>query len=91
MEKVNNFQLGKVKPRIIGSFYLIFCQFQLGVAYERVAYKKSVWFIYNFTVYYRGVFLYLLLVLWNCEDNFFIEHYFFQEGAHIFYMFTDAG
>ena len=42
MEKVNNFQLGKVKPRITGSFYLIFCQFQLGVAYERVAYKKSV-------------------------------------------------
>ena len=37
MEKVNDFQLEKVKPRVIGSFYLIFCQFQLGVADKRVA------------------------------------------------------
>ena len=63
MEKANNFQLGKVKPRIIGSFYLIFCQFQLGVAYERVAYKKACDLFITLQCIIGGFFLYLLLVL----------------------------
>ena len=38
--KVNNFR--KFSLRVLLSFCLIFCQFQPGVAYKSVAYKKRV-------------------------------------------------
>ena len=41
MEEGNNFQIEKVQPQGSASiFCLIFCQFQPGVAYESVTYKK---------------------------------------------------
>ena len=41
MKKVNNFQKAKVQPQGLCSFRLIFCEFQPGVAYKSVAYKKA--------------------------------------------------
>ena len=41
MKKANNFQTAKVQPRGVVSFCLFFCQFQPGVAYKSVAYKKK--------------------------------------------------
>ena len=38
MKKENNFH---VQPHAFAKRLLIFCQFQLGVAYESVAYKKA--------------------------------------------------
>ena len=45
MKKVNNFQIAKIQP------HLIFCQFQPGVAYKSVAYRKSVYTRYQFWFY----------------------------------------
>ena len=39
MKNVNNFQI--VKVQVLLSICLIFCQFQPGVAYKSVAYKKA--------------------------------------------------
>ena len=36
MKKVNNFQIAKVQPQLLG-ICLIFCQFQPGIAYKTVA------------------------------------------------------
>ena len=41
MKKANNFQIAKVQPRVLLSFCLNFCKFQLGVAYKNVAYEKN--------------------------------------------------
>ena len=41
MKKANNFQIAKVQPRVLPSFYLTFCQFPPGVAYKSVAHKKA--------------------------------------------------
>ena len=41
MKNVNNFQIAKVKPRVLLSTCLIFCQFQSDVAYKSVAYKNK--------------------------------------------------
>ena len=41
MKNVNNFQIEKVQLQGLLSIYLIFCQFQPGVAYKSVAYKKK--------------------------------------------------
>ena len=46
MKYVSNFKMAKVRPR--GTAYHLhdfFCQFQLGVAYKSVAYKKSMYMI----------------------------------------------
>ena len=41
-EENENFQIAKVQPYGVASLLLyIFCQFQPGVAYKSVAYKKS--------------------------------------------------
>ena len=41
-EKANNYQIAKVQPqRVLLSFCVIFCQFQPGVTYKSIAYKKS--------------------------------------------------
>ena len=51
MKKANNFQIAKVQSQDFeGSvFCLIFCQFQPGVAYKSVAYKKKrVFFLITF-------------------------------------------
>ena len=43
MKNVNNFQIAKVEPQGVPEHLLsFFCQFQPGVAYKSVAYKKSV-------------------------------------------------
>ena len=42
MKKVNNFQVAKAQPQGVSYPLLDFCQFQPGVAYKSVAYKKSV-------------------------------------------------
>ena len=43
MKNVNNLQIVKVQPQGVAySIYLIFCQFQPGIAYKSVTYKKSV-------------------------------------------------
>ena len=42
MKKENNFS-AKVQPLGVAYFCLFFCQFQPGVAYKSVAYKKSVY------------------------------------------------
>ena len=39
MKNVNNFQI--VKVQVLLSICLIFCQFQPGVAYKSVTYKKA--------------------------------------------------
>ena len=41
MKNTNNFQKAKVQPHVLLSICLIFCQFQPGVAYLSVAYKKT--------------------------------------------------
>ena len=41
-KKESNFQIAKVAPQGTAQFLLIFCQFQPGVAYKGVAYKKRV-------------------------------------------------
>ena len=41
MTKVNNFQIANVQPHGVASFCLFLLQFQPGVAYKRVAYKKK--------------------------------------------------
>ena len=42
MKNVNNFQTAKVQPRDPSACICsIFCQFQPGVTYESVAYKKA--------------------------------------------------
>ena len=41
MKKVNNFQKANVQPRGAAEFLLNFLQFQPGVAYKSVAYKKA--------------------------------------------------
>ena len=41
MKKAINFQIAKVQPRVLLSFCLIFCQFQPGLAYKSVVYKKA--------------------------------------------------
>ena len=38
MKNVNNFQIAKVGIGVLPSICLLFCQFQPGVAYKRVAY-----------------------------------------------------
>ena len=40
-EKGNNFQIAKVQPQLLLSFWLIFCQFQPDVAYKSVASTKK--------------------------------------------------
>ena len=45
IKNVNNFQIAKVSLRVLLSIYLIFHQFQFGVVYKSVAYKKSVYII----------------------------------------------
>ena len=40
IKKANNFQIAIVRPQLL-SFCLIFCQFQPGVVYKRVVYKKK--------------------------------------------------
>ena len=42
IKNVYNFQVAKVHSQVVLSICLIFCQFQPGVAYKSVAYKKSV-------------------------------------------------
>ena len=42
MKNVNHFQIKKVQPQGV-RICLMFCQFQPGVAYKIVAYKKSVY------------------------------------------------
>ena len=42
MKGVNNFQIAKVDPQDVLGICMNFCQFQPGVAYKSVAYKKSV-------------------------------------------------
>ena len=45
MRKENNFQIAKVQPQGVAKFLLDFFQFQPGLAYKSVAYKKkSVYF-----------------------------------------------
>ena len=39
---MNNVEVAKFQPRVLLSICLIFYQFQPGVAYKSVAYKKSV-------------------------------------------------
>ena len=41
MKKTNDFQIVKVQPQVLLSFCPIFGQFQPGVAYKSVAYKKK--------------------------------------------------
>ena len=42
MKNVNKFQIAKIQPRVFLCIYLVFfCQFQPGVAYKSVAYKKK--------------------------------------------------
>ena len=41
MKNVNNFQTAKVQPQGVASHLLVFCQFQLGIAYKSVPYKKE--------------------------------------------------
>ena len=41
MKKANNFQIVKTQPQGLLSIWLIFRQFQLGVAYKSVTYKKA--------------------------------------------------
>ena len=41
MKNVNNFQIAKVQPRGVAQHFLTFCQFQPGVGYKSVAYKKK--------------------------------------------------
>ena len=43
IKNVTNFQTGKLSLRVLLSICLIFCQFQAGVAYKSVAYKKSMY------------------------------------------------
>ena len=46
MENVNNFQTANVQPQGVARICLtFFCQSKPSVAYKRVAYKKSVYFI----------------------------------------------
>ena len=40
-EKFKKFQIAKVQLRVLLRFCLIFCQFQPGVAYKKVAFKES--------------------------------------------------
>ena len=42
MKNVNNFQIAKLQSQRVASHFLDFCQFQPGVAYKSVAYKKTV-------------------------------------------------
>ena len=41
MKKANSFQIAKVQPQGVAQLLLNFCQFQPGVAYKSVAYKKK--------------------------------------------------
>ena len=41
MKIMNNFQIAKFRLRVLLDICLIFCQFQPGVAYKIVAYKKA--------------------------------------------------
>ena len=41
MKIANNFQIAKVQPQSVAQLLLNFGQFQPGVAYESVAYKKA--------------------------------------------------
>ena len=41
MKNVNNFQIAKVQPQGVAQHCLIFFQFQPGVLYKSVAYKKK--------------------------------------------------
>ena len=42
MKNVNNFEIAKVQPQGVAWQLLeVFCQFQTGVAYKSVAYKKA--------------------------------------------------
>ena len=43
MKNVNNFQIGKFNLKVLLSICLIFCRFQPGVAYKKIAYKTSVY------------------------------------------------
>ena len=40
MTKTNNSQIVKIQSQVLLSFRFIFCQFQPGVAYKSVAYRK---------------------------------------------------
>ena len=52
-KNVNNFQTTKVQPQGVAQHLLDFCQFQPGVSYKSVAYKKSVYILLSQTVSYR--------------------------------------
>ena len=48
MWKANNFQITKVQSQGVAKLSLnFFCQFQPGIAYNSVAFEKSVYFVYN--------------------------------------------
>ena len=44
-EKSYSFQIVEVLPQVLLIFCLIFIHFELGVAYQSVAYKKNVYFV----------------------------------------------
>ena len=73
MKNINHFQIAKVQPLLV-SYCLFFCQFQPGVSYKGVAYKKK-----------RVTYLFLILV----NKKIFFQEYIEMELKIFFIIFEE--
>ena len=83
MKKANNFQIAKVQPQSVASLLLTFWQFQPGVAYKSVVYKKNMYFYTKVNVLvmislFRGMFLVTFRRIDSKEEEKVINYWFFS-------------
>ena len=82
IKKTNNFQIAKVQPQNVASLLLTFWQFQPGVAYKSVVYKKNMYSYTKVNVLvlislFRGMFLVIFRRIDNEEEK-VINYWFFS-------------
>ena len=73
MKNMNNFQIANFQPQSVTQLLLIFFQFQPGVAYKSIAYKKN---------------LIRLLFLKFVNEEFFFQDY-IEESKTLFILFEE--
>ena len=74
MKNMNNFQIANFQPQSITQLLLIFFQFQPGVAYKSVAYKKNL---------IRHLFLKFV------NEEIFFQYYIEMESKTLFILFEE--